>query len=159
VSVAIRAYGPNDATTLYAIFVEAIRVGAASHYTKAQRLAWAPESDMHAGWPDQLAAPETWVAEADGDIAGFMGATPAGYINLAFVRPCWMGRGVAQALYERILERAQARGLTRLTTHASLMAQPFFARHGWQVDTAETVDRNGEVLKRFAMSLELGNTK
>jgi putative acetyltransferase len=158
VNVEVRAYRPDDATRLYAIFIESIRVGAANHYTHAQRLAWAPEPDMRAGWPDQLAALETWVAQVDDDIAGFMGATPQGYIDLAFVRPRWMGRGVAQALYDCIFERARGRGLTRLTTHASLLAQPFFARQGWQVDTPETVDRNGEALKRFAMSLTLGTT-
>ena len=157
-NVEARAYRPDDATRLYAIFIESIRVGAASHYTHAQRLAWAPEPHMRPGWPDQLAALEIWVAVVDGDIAGFMGATPQGYIDLAFVRPRWMGRGVAQTMYERLFEWAVARGLTRLTTHASLLAQPFFARQGWQVDYSETVDRNGEALKRFAMSLELGTT-
>ncbi|PCH67876.1 MAG: GNAT family N-acetyltransferase [Rhodobacteraceae bacterium] len=157
-NVEVRAYDPKDAAALYAIFIDAIRVGAANHYTRAQRLAWAPEPDMRASWPDQLAALEIWVAQGDGDIAGFMGATPQGYIDLAFVRPRWMGRGVAQAMYERLFEWAVARGLTRLTTHASLLAQPFFARQGWQVDHSETVDRNGEALKRFAMSLTLGTT-
>ncbi len=157
-NVRVRASTPGDAATLYDIFIEAIRVGAASHYTHAQRHAWAPEPQMRPGWPDQLATLETWVALVDGDIAGFMGATPQGDIDLAFVRPRWMGRGVAQALYERILERAQARGLIRLTTRASHLARPFFARQGWQVETFENIERGGEVLERFAMSLELRET-
>ncbi|NRB19314.1 MAG: GNAT family N-acetyltransferase [Rhodobacteraceae bacterium] len=107
-------------------------------------------------WPGRLATLNVWVAEADGEIAGFMAATPQGYIDFAFLRPRWMGRSVAQALYDVILERARSADLTRMTTHASLMARPFFARQGWQVDKMEIVDRNGEQLKRFAMSLTLG---
>lgn len=157
-NVTIRTFDPRDATTLYAIFFEAIRVGAAAHYSTAQRLAWAAHADMPAGWPDKLAAHDTFVAETGGEVAGFMAATPDGYIDLAFVRPRWMGRNVAQALYDCVLERAHRRGLTRLTTHASHLARPFFARQGWQVDTTENSDKNGEVLTNFAMSLDLEET-
>ncbi|NIZ59504.1 GNAT family N-acetyltransferase [Sedimentitalea sp. CY04] len=154
-SVTIRAYHPDDARTLYSIFSEAIHKGTVAHYSAAQRQAWAPSADMPDWWPDSLAKLETWVAEAGGEIAGFMCATPQGYVDFTYVRPRWMGRSVAQALYDITLERARGRNLTRLTTHASLMARPFFARQGWQVDEMEIVDRNGEQLKRFAMSLTL----
>lgn len=155
-NVAIRAYHRDDAEPLYDIFVEAIHDGASAHYSLAQRQAWAPDTDMPDKWPGRLATLNVWVAEADGEIAGFMAATPQGYIDFAFLRPRWMGRSVAQALYDVILERARSADLTRMTTHASLMARPFFARQGWQVDKMEIVDRNGEQLKRFAMSLTLG---
>ena len=154
-SVSIRAYRPDDAETLYSIFFEAIHDGTNGHYSKAQQHAWAPWADMPAWWPARLAELEIWVAQADGEIAGFMCATPQGYVDFTYVRPRWMGRSVAQALYDITLERARSRNLTRLTTHASLMARPFFARQGWQVDEMEIVDRSGEQLKRFAMSLTL----
>ncbi|MVO15810.1 GNAT family N-acetyltransferase [Parasedimentitalea huanghaiensis] len=155
-SVSTRTYHRGDAETLFEIFVEAIHDGASAHYTDAQLHAWAPSQDMPDSWPYTMAKLETWVAEAKGEIAGFMCATPQGYIDLAYVRPCWMGRSVAQTLYDVILKRARNTDLTRMTTHASLMARPFFARQGWQVDEMEIVDRNGEQLKRFAMSLTLG---
>jgi putative acetyltransferase len=159
VNVQIRPYHSPEAAALYAVFVEAVQIGAADHYTLAQRLAWAPDQPMPDGWPDRLATPETWVADVDGAIAGFMAVSTAGYIDLAFVRPRWMGRAVAQAVYERIVERAQRADLPCLTTHASHPARHFFARNGWQVDAAEIVDRNGESLTRFAMSLILEDPK
>lgn len=155
-NVAIRAYHRDDAEVLGSIFYEAVHHGTAKHYTPAQQQAWAPHADMPTTWPDRLAALKVWIAEADGEIAGFMAATPQGYIDFAFVRPRWMGRSVAQALYDVILERARVAKLTRMTTHASLMARPFFARQRWQVDEMEIVDLNGEQLRRFAMSLTLG---
>jgi len=158
-SVQIRPFHSRDATALYAVYVEAVHIGAADHYTHAQRLAWAPGQPMPDSWPDKLAALDTWVAEVDGNIAGFMAVTKGGYIDLAFVRPRWMGRAVAQAVYERILERARRTGLPRLTAHASHLARRFFARNGWQVDATEIIDRNGESLTRFAMSLTLEGPK
>lgn len=155
-NVAIRAYHPNDAVVLADVFYEAVHHGTGGHYTPAQQQAWAPNADMPATWPDRLAALDVWVAQADDEIAGFMAATPQGYIDFAFVRPRWMGRTVAQALYDVILERARTSHLKRMTTHASLLARPFFAKQGWQVDEMEIVDLNGEQLKRFAMSLTLG---
>lgn len=154
--VTIRAYRHQDAEPLAAVFYEAIHSGTAEHYTPAQRQAWAPNAESSAAWSDRLGALDVVVAEANDEIAGFMAATPQGYIDFAFVRPRWMGRSVAQALYDVILERARVANLTRMTTHASLMARPFFARQGWQVDEMEIVDRNEEQLKRFAMSLPLG---
>jgi putative acetyltransferase len=156
VNVQIRCYDHGDASTLFEIFVEAVREGTAAHYTPAQRHAWAPETTMPPGWPDKLAGLDTRVAVAGGEIAGFMAATQKGYVDLAFVRPLWMGRGVAQALHDCLVERARGRGLTRLSTHASHPARSFFARNGWRVEATEIIDRNGEALTRFAMSLELG---
>jgi len=162
VNVQVRGYDPGDAAVLYAIFVEAARDGTTNHYTPAQRLAWAPDTSMAPEWPGKLAALDTWVAMAENEIAGFMAATQRGYIDLAYVRPRWMGRGVAQALYDRIVERARGRSLSRLTTHASLSARSFFLRQGWRVENGETIERNiernGEALTRFAMSIDLGET-
>jgi len=155
-NVTIRAYHPDDAEALADVFYEAIHQGTGKHYTPAQQQAWAPNPGMPTTWPNRLATLDVWVAQIDGEVAGFMAATPQGYIDFAYVRPRWMGRAVAQALYDVILERARVSNLKRMTTHASLLARPFFAKQGWQVDEMEIVDRNGEQLKRFAMSLTLG---
>ena len=163
-NVRLRPYDPQrkgEDAALYDIFFEAARTGARDHYTDAQRRAWVPHRNMPNGWAGKLAQMQTWVAEVENEVAGFMAlredSQSDGYIDLAFVRPRWMGRGVAQALYGIILERAHAGGLTRLTTHASHLARPFFARVGWRVDYPETVEKDGEALERFAMSLELGD--
>ena len=155
---ALRPYRDGDAPALFAVFVEAVRTGAATRYTEAQRLAWAPRTEMPADWPAFLAGMDIWIAEIDGAIAGFFAATPKGYIDLAFVRPEWMGRGVAQALYDHILGKARQRTLPRLSVHASHLERSFFARNGWQVDHPETVTRGGQSLERFAMSLQLEPT-
>lgn len=151
----VRRYRDGDAPSVYEVFLQAVHEGAARHYSAAQRSAWAPLGEMPAGYPARLERMNTFVAEDTRGIAGVMAATPEGYLDLAFVRPNWMGRGMAQALYSPIIEDAQDRQITRMTTHASHLAKPFFLKNGWKVDGAETVLRQGVGLDRFAMSLTL----
>ncbi|MHA6263936.1 GNAT family N-acetyltransferase [Arenibacterium sp. CAU 1754] len=152
----VRRYRDGDAPDVYAVFHEAVHIGARHHYCDAQRRVWAPHDRMPDSFPDRLAGMETFVARDGDGIAGVMAATRAGYLDLAFVRPRWMGRGMAQALYEAVIKDAQDRGaVRRMTTHASHLARPFFARNRWRVDYPETVCRDGVMLDRFAMSLDL----
>ena len=88
-----------------------------------------------------------------------MAVEPGGYLDLAFVLPEYIGRGVAKALYCEVLEWADKEGLDRLTVHASHQARRFFLRQGWTIDYAETVERNSQKLERFAMSLMLKNPR
>ena len=151
----IRAFRPEDSATLSTVYFKAVRDGAKAHYTARQRRAWAPDAKAPPDWAGKLAVLDTLVAEVDGEIAGFMACTYDGYIDLAFVHPQWMRRGVAQALYEETHFRARTRALPRLTAHASHLARAFFARNGWQIDGTERVERNGERLQRFTMSCQI----
>ena len=152
---AVRPYRREDAPAVHAVFRAAVREGAATRYDAAQRMAWAAQDEMPESWPDWLAGMDTQVAEDEAGVAGFMAATQEGYLDMAFVHPRWMGKGLAQALYSVILANARARGVTRMTSHASHFARAFLARKGWQVDHPETITRNGVAIERFAMSLEL----
>ena len=59
-------------------------------------------------------------------------------------------------MLERLTEAARARGLSRLTTEASLVARSFFARHGWSEERRQTVTKGEAQLDNFVMSLDLG---
>ncbi|UYV36098.1 GNAT family N-acetyltransferase [Rhodobacteraceae bacterium D3-12] len=151
----IRPYHSGDSDTLFAIFVDAVRNGTGEYYDNDQRRAWAPATTPPSDWSARLGACDTYVALFEGEIAGFIATTADGYVDLAFVRPALARRGVGQALYDAMLARARSRGLTALTTHASHLAKPFFARNGWRVETTELIERNGATLERFAMALDL----
>lgn len=142
-----------DADALGRVMFNAIHEGP-SPYTEAQRLAWLPAPNSGAGWADRLAAQHVVLAEAD-MMTGFMTLAPSGEIDLAFILPQARGQGLFARLLARIEAQARETGLTRLTTHASLMAQPAFARCGFVVDGHETVARNGQKLARAAMSKSL----
>lgn len=149
----IRKATPKDDDAIFSVFFRAVRQGAAKFYTQKQRVVWAPKSK-----PDQTPTNHSmlrWVAEMDGDIIGFIAVTRAGYIDLAYVLPEWMGRGVAQALYDAVLEWAHHARLSELTSHASHFAKRFFLKNNWQVDYPETVALGDQKLERFYMRCKL----
>ncbi len=129
----IRRFRLSDAQACRDVFVAAVRVGAAGRYTAEELADWLKAPAMPIGYGDWLNQHITFVAEDDGGIQGFMMLEARGYLNMAFVRPEVMGRGVADALYGAIFAEAKALDLIRLHVLASRYAQSFFSRHGWRL--------------------------
>lgn len=128
----IRHFRPSDAQATRDVFVAAVQIGAAGRYSAEELAEWMPDPAMPPDWGPWLDRHITLVAE-EGAIAGFMMLERSGYLNMAFVRPEAMGKGVADALYAGILAEARALHLPRLTVLASRYAQGFFTRHGWRL--------------------------
>lgn len=154
----LRPYHPGDRRACYDVFREAVHTGAIGAYTPEQRAVWAPDNGFHPETADKMLDMVAFVAEnpdGAGRLEGFMAMEKNGHLDRAFVRPCWMGRGLAQTLYDLLLEWARGAGLTQLTTEASHLARPFFEKNGWRVDAPETITRGGVEIERFRMSLSL----
>jgi putative acetyltransferase len=146
----VRAYQPEDANALAQIFFDAVRIGAAGHYSTDQLVAWAPLRPSAQVWAARLEGLTTWVAEA-GRPLGFMSMRDDGYLDLAFVAPDQRGKGVGQSLHAAVLAEARARALPRLTVEASLVAHSFFIRLGWQDIARQTIERHGQQIENFRM--------
>jgi putative acetyltransferase len=157
--ITIRAYEPADAEPTLRLFERAIRVTARSRYTEAQVAAWLGAPRDPAAWAEERARASTFIAERGGRIAGFTDLLDegdgAGYVDRLFVDPDHGRRGVGAALLDHVTTEAARRGLSTLTTHASLVARPVFESKGFTVTEAETVLKDGERLDRFFMTLRL----
>ena len=151
----VRAFRPDDAPAVRQVFFRAVREGAAARYSETERLAWAPDAAVPEGWADWLSGMATFVAEEEGGITGFMALDGAGHLEMAFVLPERMGRGVARMLLAEVLAQARRRGHRRLTTEASHLARSFFLRHGWVEEAQQEVERRGVRLVNFRMYLDL----
>jgi putative acetyltransferase len=133
------------------LYYDAVHGGTGDHYDAKQRRAWAPAVPETDAWADRLAAQTVFVAEQGDRLVGFMTLEAGGCIDLAFVAPDCTGRGIAAALYDRIVAAARDKGLTRLTADASHLLRPFLERRGWVVVREQTVERDGVALTNFAM--------
>ncbi len=91
------------------------------------------------------------LAHHDGQLAGFIGFSLDGHIDLLFTAPGYARQGVASALYAAAEQHLRAAGARELFTEASLVAQPFFARQGFSAEQAQTVTRSAVMLPRMLM--------
>jgi putative acetyltransferase len=150
-SFTLRDYHAQDLQALVELFSASVHQLAADDYEQTQRQVWAPaQADMPA-WKARLAALELLIAENNRQLAGFIGFSVSGHIDLLFTAPQFARQGVATALYAAAQTRIQAAGATSAFTEASLTARPFFARQGFSVEQAQTVVRGTVTLQRFAM--------
>jgi putative acetyltransferase len=150
-----RPYEPTDLPSVIETYTASIRCLAASYYSPEQIAAWAPVPPDVARWQERLAHLHTIIAECDGLVAGFASYTHDGYLDFLFTQPTFARRGVASRLYGRVESALHAVGVSRVTTHASLAARPFFDYHGFQLDAEKFVECRGVFLRRFAMHKHL----
>jgi GNAT superfamily N-acetyltransferase len=148
-----RAADGREDDALAAVMFDSIHHGR-SLYTPDQRHAWLPAPYGGAPWSARLSGQAVFVAREKGRITGFM-TLDGGYIDLAFIAADRQGRGLFRALYREVELLARDTGVERLTTHASLMAQPAFVAVGFRAIRHENVARGGQTLSRAEMEKRL----
>ncbi len=148
------ALAKDAAPLISAVQYRAVREGE-SPYSEAQRTAWVPEPRPAEVLKERLKDTCVAIFEVDGAGVGIMSLAAGGYINLAFIVPEHRRRGVFRALYDALEEKARVRGEEKLSTHASLMAQPAFQAMGFVVKHHETVEIAGQQLARALMEKHL----
>lgn len=151
----VRPYASADLDALIILFRDSVRTVARRDYTLEQVIAWAPEDIDREGWATHLAASNAWIAAHGSRVAGFISLEPNGHIDLLYVHPDFQGRGVASLLLRRLKGSAEACGLVRLFTEASITAKPFFERRGFRVIEAQRVIRRGQELANYRMESRL----
>ncbi len=145
----VRPYQHSDAHTLAALFTASVHVLAAPLYNNAQCNAWAPHSppDLER-WHRRLSDLCTLVAHDPHSIAGFISYEQNGHIDLLYTAPSFARCGVASLLLESV---TQALPEADLHTEASLVAEPFFSRHGFEIVEEQNVTVSGVDFRRYAM--------
>ena len=148
----------DDFNGLGEVMFKAVRDGN-SPYSQVQRQVWMPTPRCGADWNDRLAAQYVLKAETRAQenpaLIGFMSLRDDGYVDFAYILPQARGKGLFRKLFAVIENQALARGLEKLSTHTSLMAQPAFKAMGFKTMHKETVEIDGVTLERFEMSKRL----
>ncbi|MBL1079646.1 GNAT family N-acetyltransferase [Nocardia sp. 2] len=112
-----------------------------------------PELTLH---PEQVVPHRTLVAEVEGRAAGLatvVGEPDHGELDLLFVDPWAMGRGVGRDLLLEAAERARAEGFTRLDIESDPRAETFYLHLG-AVRVGESVSRSsGRALPLLRLAL------
>jgi putative acetyltransferase len=151
-TVAIRTYERSDATDTLTIFTEAITGTASGDYTPEQIRAWAkPGQRDLSTWHAAMETRNSIVATVDDAVVGFSDNDATGYIDMMFVSPRHIRRGVATRLLAYVERRARIAGFRELTADVSITARPFFERFGFEVVAEQHPVKDGVELTNYAM--------
>jgi putative acetyltransferase len=155
VTTRIRYYEAGDAPEIVRLFYGTVRSVNRADYSDEQVQAWAPCVPEPDEWHSRMAGRRSLVAEEAGEVVGFAELEDDGHLDMLYARQDAVGRGVGRRLYRAVEREAQAQGLRRVFTEASITARPFFERLGFRVVREQTVRRRGVPLTNFVMQKPL----
>lgn len=150
-SITIRKYRIQDLSPVVRLFTDSVHELTAGAYDETQRFAWASRTPHLDTWRERLESLETLVAEEGNDLAGFISYDDDGTIDLVFTAPNYARRGIASTLYHEAEQQLIAKGAKDLKTEASVVAKPFFERHGFEVVDEQRVAVRGAQFLRYTM--------
>ena len=145
----------SDFGTMARAFHDSVRQAARQDYTEDQLRAWSPEILSPEHWQRRTANLEVRVALMGEALAGFIGFTLAGYIDLLFTRPEFVRQGVAKTLLREAEDALTKLGVTTAWTEASLTARRFFEAMGYRFVREQTVCCGGVELRNCRMEKTL----
>jgi putative acetyltransferase len=158
--VKLRMYRESDAEGLAALFTSSVHGLGATQYSAEQRRAWAPVPPDLDEWRQRFGGLHTIVAEDDGTYLGFLSYEANGHIDLLYTSPHAARRGIASALLREAVARLSAAGeMPGLFAEASLIAAPFFLRHGFEIMAERHVVLRGVNFQRFVMRRSAGDAQ
>lgn len=143
----IRPYISSDCPEMIRLFINTVHTVCARDYPPEQLDAWTGHPDP-VRWDQSFRAHDTLVAFTDGKLTGFGDMDETGYLDRLYVHKDYQGRGIATALCDRL---ETVRLFSRLMTHASITAKPFFEKRGYVVVKPQLVQRDGLFLRNFVM--------
>jgi len=149
--VNVRPYEPRDIPTIARLFTETVRSIDTAEYSSDQLAAWAPDPPDMEHWRRRLSERIVFVAEHRAEIVGFATFEPDGHLDHMYVHRRFQRQGVALALFRCIEKEAISRGITRISTEASITACPFFESVGFRFIASQEIEHGGISFTNFRM--------
>ena len=151
----VREMRPDDNAAVIEVFRASVRMAAGRDYSHEQVIAWAPDDIDPVVWAKRYDTRQTWVADAEGTLAGFIELQSDGHLDMLYVHPVHQRQGIASALLQQVETAARDLGVERLYTEASITARPFFERRGFRLIARQTVVRGAQPFVNFRMDKAL----
>lgn len=147
-NIIIRNYNSEDCNNLAELFYNTVHSVNVKDYNEEQLNVWATGNIDLDQWNNSFLEHFTVVAVEDDIIVGFGDIDKTGYLDRLFVHKDYQRKGIATAIcneLEKVINRS------KITTHASITARPFFEKRGYKVIKEQEVERRGIVLKNYFM--------
>ena len=151
----IRNYRASDYIEITDLFHGAVHGISNDIYSASAQEAWAPSPPDYEFWKSRLASKKPFISVSKGIIVGFIELDNDGHIDCLYVHKDYQGTGIASALLEYALKEATSRKAQVITVEASKVAMPFFKKHGFLLESHHSVNRRGQALINYRMSLTI----
>ncbi|MFT4930015.1 MAG: putative acetyltransferase [Phenylobacterium sp.] len=149
--LSIRKLNSGEEQALWQIFFHTVRNINIRDYSQAQVEAWAPDGYDENYWLPRIAKINPFVVVLGGEVVAYADIQPTGYIDHFFCHHQHQGKGIGKALFNHLLETAKKQNITKLTTHASKTAKPFFEKLGFSLIKPQQVDVRGQTLENYVL--------
>jgi putative acetyltransferase len=151
----IRDYQAKDADEIAELFYDTVHAITSPEYSAAELEAWAPTPPDYSRWRARLADNmERYLACREERIIGFIELEDDGHIDCFYTHKDYQRQGVGRALYAHLVAQADLRGISDFHVEASPIARPFFEREGYRLLKENRIERFGQVLKNYSMTLK-----
>jgi GNAT superfamily N-acetyltransferase len=147
----IRRATPDDALAIATLYHDTVKKINSRDYAPAQIQAWAGATPDEEKWLERQTSRTTFVEEDDGIIRGFAELEGNGHIGAVYIHADYQREGIASALLDEVEKEAVACGATCHSTDASITAEPFFAKHGFETVAAQDVEYHGQIFRNYRM--------
>lgn len=143
----LRRYKQSDCRELAELFYNTVHTVNAADYNNEQLNAWATGRVDLEAWNKSLQEHYSIVAVDNGMIVGFGDIDQTGYLDRLYVHADYQGMGIATAICNKLEQSVSS----KIVTHASVTAKPFFEKRGYKVIKEQSVERQGVFLTNFVM--------
>lgn len=148
----IRKYLSSDCKYLAELFYQTVHSINTKDYTEEQLNAWATGNVDIEKWNLSLSEHFTLVATKSNMIVGFGDIDKTGYLDRLYVHKDYQSQGIATAICDRLEYAFQ---VSKITTHASITAKPFFLHRGYKIMKEQQVTRANSSLTNYVMEKQL----
>jgi len=155
----LRPFLPADAAICAAIAEASIAELTGEEYTESQQEAWIAAFPDEEALRERLSGQLALMASLGDSLVGFASLEGADHIDMLYVHPGAVRRGVATALIDALEKLAAARGAKTLTADVSDTAQKFFAGRGYVAQQRNTIPRGDEWLGNTTMTKTLATAQ
>ena len=130
-----------DAPAMHDLHAASVTTLCTTHYPLTLIRHWIAHRTPE-GYYEGIDPGEMFICEAQGYIVGFGHAIP-GEVLAIFVHPHWVRQGVGSALLSHAIELACRQHQGPIKVQATLNAQPFYEKHGFEQVITSAVQRGG----------------
>ena len=141
----------EDLDEVLSLFKNTIKSSCVKDYNIAQISAWTSLIEDKERWINKIKNQYFIVVKLQNTIVGF-GSLDKNYIDLLYVHKRFLRKGVASLIYQTLKTKSEELGFTKLLTHSSKTAVPFFEVRGFKVTKENKVILKGIEIINFEMN-------